>query len=298
MNLSERLAKAAMERRRQPEANAQQVPVTSIESHPSSALLPDRTADPVDAGRVAVMKMRLPDPTNPETTTESSTGLPLWQRPFVDVMREAGLATVTSLPIQPRGEAAIDDDLDDFELAQTIPMPGVRMSEPVIDIDRDELHLPRLATSEAVDLASGTLPCDHDLVNFDDVAIDAEIVFDGPSADALLERWSEDVSADVHDREEQVDGLYRRMVDATQQQPRITFGPIDLCDEITTPTEEPAPLPRADAEHRCPQCGAVASVDIHDPMRGRVHLSCDSCFQMWQVRVESTVHSDEPFMRD
>jgi hypothetical protein len=42
----------------------------------------------------------------------------------------------------------------------------------------------------------------------------------------------------------------------------------------------------------------VANLDIHDPMRGRVHLSCDSCFKMWQVRVESTVQSDEPFMRD
>lgn len=310
MNLSERLAKAAMERRRQPEASAQHVPVTSIESHPSSALLPDHIADPVDASRVAVMKMRLPESTNPETTTESSTGLPLWQRPFADVMREAVLATVTSLPIQPRGEEAIDDDLDDFELAQTIPMPGVRMSEPVIDIDRDELHLPRLATAEAIDLASGTLRFDHAIVNLDDVAVDAEIVFDGPSADALLERWSDDVSADVHDRQEKVDGLYRRMVDATQQHPRITFGPIDLRDEVIAPIEEPAPLfrdpsaeaaaplPRADAEHRCPQCGAVANVDIHDPMRGRVHLSCDSCFKMWKVRVESTVHSDEPFMRD
>jgi hypothetical protein len=311
VNLSERLAKAAMERRRQPEASAQQVPVTSIESHPSSALLPDRIADPVDASRVVVMKMRLPEPTNPATINESSTGLPLWQRPFADVMREAGLATVTSLPIQPRGEEAIDDDVDDFELAQTIPMPGVRMSEPVIDIDRDELHLPRLAASEAIDLANGTLRSDMTIVNLDDVAIDAEIVFDGPSADALLERWSEDVSADVHDRQEKVDGLYRRMVDATQQYPRITFGPIDLRDEVIAPpaeepaplfrdstVEAPAPLPRADSEHRCPQCGAVANLDIHDPMRGRVHLSCDSCFKMWQVRVESTVHSDEPFMRD
>jgi hypothetical protein len=33
-------------------------------------------------------------------------------------------------------------------------------------------------------------------------------------------------------------------------------------------------------------------------MRGRIHLSCDSCFKMWQQRVETTAHSDEPFMRD
>ena len=204
------------------------------------------------------MKMRLPEPTNPETPAETSAGLPLWQRPLVEVMRDAGLATVTSLPRQPRAEEAIDEDLENAELARTIQMPGVWMSQPVIDIDRDELHLPRLATSEAEGLASGTLRSDHfrehvthdhvhvaddnSVINLDDVAVDAEIVFDGPSADALLERWSEDVTADVHDRQEKVDGLYRRMVDATQQ-PRITFGPIDLRDEIAPP--------RAEARRRC-----------------------------------------------
>ena len=105
----------------------------------------------------------------------------------------------------------------------------------------------------------------------------------------LLDRWSQDVSADVQDRQDKVDGLYRRMVDAVQT-PRVTFEPIDLRDEIQ--------LPRADAEHTCPQCGARARIDIHDPMRGRIHLSCDSCFKMWQQRVESTEQSDEPFMRD
>jgi hypothetical protein len=149
---------------------------------------------------------------------------------------------------------------------------------------------------------------DSSVLNLDDVAIDAEIVFDGPSADALLERWSDDVTADVHDRQEKVDGLYRRMIDATQQ-PRITFGPIDLRDEIAPraevaapmlhqPSAAAAPLSRVDGEHTCPQCGALASVDIHDPMRGRIHLSCDSCFKMWQERVATTVESDEPFMRD
>ncbi|TML06945.1 MAG: hypothetical protein E6G39_20725 [Actinobacteria bacterium] len=65
---------------------------------------------------------------------------------------------------------------------------------------------------------------------------------------------------------------------------------IDLRDEIR--------LPCADDEHTCPHCGARASIDIHDPMRGRIHLSCESCFKMWQQQVEQTVHSDEPFMRD
>ena len=86
MNLSERLAKAAMERRRQPEADAQQVHVTTIESQSTSALLPDRTPDPVSSGRVAAMKMLLPVPASPATTTDSNDALPLWQRPFVDVM--------------------------------------------------------------------------------------------------------------------------------------------------------------------------------------------------------------------
>ena len=323
VNLSERLAKAAMERRRQPEASAPQVHVAATEPQSISARLPDRMPDPVDSGRVTTMKMRLPEPTSPATTTKSSAGLPLWQRPFVDVLRDAGLATVTSLPIKPRGNEEIDEDLDDGELAQAIPMPGVW----VHDADLADLHVPPLASSEAHGLASGSLSSehhghhvDHDrnylsdqmaIIDLDDVTIDAEIVLEGSSADALLDRWSAGVSADEHDRQELVDGLYQRMFDATQQL-RITFGPIDLRDEIVLDhAEEPAPLfraegafaaeaplPRIDDEHNCPQCGAKANIDIHDPMRGRIHLSCDSCFKMWQVRVESTVHSDQPFMRD
>jgi hypothetical protein len=319
VNLSERLAKAAMERLRQPEASAQHVHVTSMESQSTSALLPDRTPDPVDTGRVTAMKMRLPEPTSSGATSESTAGLPLWQRPFDDVMRDAGLATVTSLPIQPRDNDAIDEDLENVELAQTIPMPGVWMP----DTELDDLDVPPLASSESAGLAGGSLSSEHRthhtdhkylsdqvaIINLDDVTIDAETVLEGSSADALLDRWSEDVSADEHDRQERVDGLYQRMVDAAQH-PRITSGPIDLRDEIVLPAyEEPAPLSRTegaaevtlarvDDEHVCPQCGAKANVDIHDPVRGRVHLSCDSCFKLWQVRVEPTVHSDEPFMRD
>ena len=321
VNLSERLAKAAMERRRQPEASAPQVHVAATEPQSTSARLPDRTPEPVDSGRVTAMKMRLPEPTSPATIAASSAALTLWQRPFVDVMRDAGLATVTSLPIKPRGNDTIDEDLDHVELAKTIPMPGVWMH----DADVDDLHVPPLASAESLGLAGGSLssehvshPIAHDhhylsdqmaMINLDDVTVDAEIVLEGSSADALLDRWSAGVSADEHSRQELVDGLYQRMVDATQQ-PRITFGPIDLRDEIVLPAyEEPAPLfrtesaaevplARVDDDHICPQCGAKANLDIHDPMRGRVHLSCDSCFKMWQVRVESTVHSDEPFMRD
>ena len=233
MNLSERLAQAAIERRRHPETEAQRVHGAPIESQP-------------------------PAPLPPETPTETRTGLPLWQRPLVEVRRDAGLATVTSLPFQPRGEEAIDDR--DGALAQTILMPRVWICEPVIDTDRHEIHLPRLATSESAGLASGGLRSVNDTTssNLDDVA------------------------------QEKVDGLYRRMLNATQQ-PRVTFGPIDLHDEV---------IPRADREHTCPQCGARAIVDIHDPARGRLHLSCGSCFNMWQERVAATVESDEPFMRD
>ena len=324
MNLSERLAKAAMDRRRQPEASAPRAHVTSVDSEPSAAL-PELAQVPVDPGRVAAMKMRLPEPARPDDATTPGPGLPLWQRPFEEVMRYGALATVTSLPIQPRTDT-LDEDLDDAVLAETIPMPGIWM--PTASSD-----LPPLAASESHDLASGSLSSEqtgpnrphHNLlsdqiamINLDDVAIDAEIVLDGPSADALLERWSHSVIADVQDRQEKADGLFRRMVDPMQS-PRITFGPIDLRDEIvsraegaaTAParTEEPAPLfhldtpaevvlRRADDVHTCPQCGATAHVDIHDPLRGRIHLSCDNCFKMWQERVESTAASDEPFMRD
>ena len=34
--------------------------------------------------------------------------------------------------------------------------------------------------------------------------------------------------------------------------------------------------------HTCPRCGGNARVDIHDRSRGLMHLSCDSCFKMWQ----------------
>ena len=311
MNLSERLAKAAMERGRVPGGGAHRVQLTSVgtppihvssESESTPAPLPDRVDGPVDPSRVAVMKMRLPDPAKSEPTGEAANALPLWQRPLIDVLRETGLATVTALPVVPFDDQDLDDDLEGGELAQTIPMPGVFMPSSVVDVDLTELHMPPLATSESQGLANGALRAEHDfdlgrrqhvhqsddVIDLDAEIVDAEIV-DGTSADVLLDRWSEGVSADVHDRQEKVDGLYRRMVDAVQQ-PRITFAPIDLRDEIK--------LPRADDDHTCPQCGAKARIDIHDPMRGRIHLSCDSCFKMWQERVESTSHSDEPFMRD
>jgi hypothetical protein len=254
--------------------------------------------------------MRFPEPTNPAATTDTTTGLPLWQRPLVDVLRDGHLATVTSLPITPRGEGAVEDDLE-RELVQPIPMPGLSMSPPV-DLDLSERHVPPLAMFESELLAGGSLSAEHTdqfelghhhivddtaMIDLDDVPVDAEIV-DRPSADALLDRWSEFVSADVHDHQARVDGLYRRMVDAAQL-PRVTFGPVDLRDEATLPrADHEDVLPRADGEHTCPQCGAKARIDIHDPMRGRIHLSCNSCFKMWQQRVETTAHSDEPFMRD
>jgi hypothetical protein len=124
------------------------------------------------------------------------------------------------------------------------------------------------------------------VIDLDDVTIDAEIV-EPASADMLLEQWSAGVSAYAQDRQEKVDGLYKRLVDAAQR-PRITFGPLDLRDSVAT----------AQTEHVCPQCGSTARIDIHDPVRGRIHLSCDSCFKMWQEKVESTVDIDEPYMRD
>jgi hypothetical protein len=128
---------------------------------------------------------------------------------------------------------------------------------------------------------------DETIIDLDEITVDAEIVEDA-TADALLDRWSAGVSAYAQDQQSKVDGLYQRMVDAAQR-PRITFGPMDLRDDLP---------PSVAAEHLCPQCGTVARIDIHDPMRGRIHLSCDSCFKMWQEKVGATVHLDEPFMRD
>jgi hypothetical protein len=36
------------------------------------------------------------------------------------------------------------------------------------------------------------------------------------------------------------------------------------------------------AERTCPSCGGEARVDIYDPWRGLLHMSCDACFRMWQ----------------
>ena len=337
MNLSERLAKAAQDRRREHEASrrgsvstvAYFTPEAMIEfesaaaSAPDFVALPDVVADPVDANHVEPMKMRLPD-----VADEAPIGagpLPLWERPLVDILHDAPLATVTSLPIVPHVD--VDDDLGEFELAQPIPMRGEWMPAEV-DVDLDDLHVPPLAATEseglagialrfehavldtsgedAIDLTSHEFTSEHEMIDLDDITVDAEIVDDNmtidldditvdaeiveaASADALLDSWSAGVSAYAQDQQEKVDGLYQRMVDAVQR-PRITFGPLDARD-VAVPAD-------VAAEHECPQCGAAARIDIHDPMRGRIHLSCDKCYKMWQEKVESTVHLDEPFMRD
>lgn len=335
MNLSERLAKAAQDRRREHEASRRghvstvgsflpeaMIEFESASPFPDYAALPDLVADPIDANQVEPMKMRLPASVD-EPVAETGP-LPLWERPLIDILRDAPLATVTTLPIVPHVD--VDDDLDEVELAQPIPMRGEWMPADV-EVDLDELHVPPLAAAESQGLAGVALRSEHavvhshhdgvidltddladeaELLDLDDIAVDAEIVDDDStvdldeiavdaeiveiaSADALLDRWSEGVSAYAQDQQEKVDGLYQRMVDAAQR-PRLTFGPLDLRD-VAVPAS-------VAAEHVCPQCGAVARIDIHDPMRGRIHLSCDSCYKMWQEKVESTVHLDEPYMRD
>ena len=317
MNLSERLAKAAQDRRREHEASRRghvstvgsflpeaMIEFESASPFPDYAALPDLVADPVDASQVEPMKMRLPASVD-EPVAETGP-LPLWERPLIDILHDAPLATVTKLPIVPHVD--VDDDLDEVELAQPIPMRGEWMPADV-EVDLDELHVPPLAAAESEGLAGVALRSEdavlhtyHDdvidltddlddeaeLIDLDEIAVDAEIV-EIASADALLDRWSAGVSAYAQDQQEKVDGLYQRMVDAAQR-PRLTFGPLDLRD-VAVPAS-------VAAEHVCPQCGAVARIDIHDPMRGRIHLSCDSCYKMWQEKVESTVHLDEPYMRD
>jgi hypothetical protein len=164
-------------------------------------------------------------------------------------------------------------------------------AESVIDLtEDDELVIDLDDVTIDAEIVEPAIADDDDalVLDLDDITVDAEIV-EPASADALLEQWSAGVSAYTQDRLEKVDGLYKRLVDAAQQ-PRITFGPLDLRDGTA--------VSGAAAEHLCPQCGALARTDIHDPIRGRIHLSCDSCFKMWQEKVESTVSIDEPFMRD
>ena len=150
MNLSERLAKAALER-----AGANRAKVTRMDQSPTgprpestSASVPDRVDAPVDSAHVVVMKMRLPDPTSPEPTPDATSTLPLWERPLIDVTRETVLATVTSLPVARLDENGADDDQEGIELARTIPMPGLWMAPSDIEVDdaidlRDEIRLPR-----------------------------------------------------------------------------------------------------------------------------------------------------------
>jgi hypothetical protein len=255
VNLSDRLAKAAQDRRREHEASR-----TTVGSFTSEAmidfdstrlfLLPDTTADPVDANHVEPMKMRLPDLAD-EAMIEAGP-LPLWERPLVDILHDAPLATVTSLPIVPHVDVA-DEDLEGFELAQPIPMRGARMPADV-EVDLDELHVPPLAVAESGWLAGIALRSEQ------------------PHHEDVIDLTSDDVAVDA------------------AQRPRITFGPLDVHDVAVHASVA--------AEHLCPQCGAAARIDIHDPMRGRIHLSCHSCYKMWQEKVESTVNLDEPFMRD
>ena len=161
MNLSERLAKAAMERGRVPDGNARRVQVTRLgqssidapsDTEATSHLLPGLVNDPIDAARVTVMQMRLPDPASLESSGDAPSPLPLWERPLVDLLGATSLATVTTLPLAPFADNA-DDDYDGGELAQTIQMPGMRMPEPAVDVDLTELYVPPLAATEAQGLA-------------------------------------------------------------------------------------------------------------------------------------------------
>jgi hypothetical protein len=42
----------------------------------------------------------------------------------------------------------------------------------------------------------------------------------------------------------------------------------------------------------CMSCGTPANIDIVDRLNGRVHLSCPSCFRMWQDRVRAERTAD------
>ena len=257
VNLSDRLEKAAQDRRKQYEAARRShattvgsyTPESSIEFDSVASFLPEPAADPIDASQLEPMKMRLPEAMN-ETVLETGP-LPIWERPLADLLRDAPLATVTSLPIVPHVDID-DDDLDDVELAQPIPM-RVDWAPSAIDVDLEELHVPPLTAAESRGLADVALRHEHehehrhtehddvidlDDIDLDDIAIDAELVTDDmvidldevtvdaeiveiASADALLDRWSAGVSAYAQDQQEKVDGLYQRMVDAAQR-PRIT----------------------------------------------------------------------------
>jgi hypothetical protein len=52
--------------------------------------------------------------------------------------------------------------------------------------------------------------------------------------------------------------------------------------------------------HTCPSCGGTARIDIHDPFRGRIHLSCSACFRMWQETFDAAPREadESAMMRD
>ena len=209
--------KAAMERRAQPGVERATSPSRSdrLAEHdaPDELHATLRPTSPTAAGSCRCRAGRS-DEDAPSRTDQSRRDNDDVHRPAVvattlaDVMREAGLATVTSLPIAPRDDDAIDEDLDGVELAQTIPMPGV-WTAYFYRRCRSQ-RVPRAAASQHPNLwgwlvdRSTPTTIDHSTIdsddhrradgevtiNLDDVTIDAEIV-DVSSADALLDRWSQ-----------------------------------------------------------------------------------------------------------
>ena len=141
--------------------------------------------------------------------------------------------------------------------------------------------------------------------------VEAVIYLDGaPSAPADLEALPRRKRIDREPVQREIDPRFeqyaRRIVQPLAGLEPVTYEPqLQLQEEsmnryATRTASPPAPMMRRRGRkrarklknaapqgvpHLCPQCGSIARIDIHDPFRGRLHLSCNACFKMWQKEI-------------
>lgn len=202
--------------------------------------------------------------------------LPIWEPPFVDTIDDVRLASVTQLHRNP------------VHQVEVVNAGGTDARVASLDLRRGD-------AAEQVNIT--------------------------------LESWTERTLSDERARQAQLDSLYeiiaaervQRGLPGTEPHERrgdtTPFSKIRLAHSAKQATVEERPTSRlakarptlADLRHEvkpgasreCPACGAPARIDIHDPVRGRMHLSCNSCYKMWQEHTDAVENAHESItMRD